>query len=43
MSMTIAETKTAVFCDLETSLCPRTVLVKERMNVTRSPVRFRLG
>jgi len=32
MSMTSAEIKTSVFCDLETSLCPRTVLVKERMN-----------
>ena len=41
--MARAETKTAVFCDRETSRCPRTVLVKGRMNVTRSPVRFRLG
>src|SRR5712692_11879350 len=32
MSMTSAAIKTSVFCDLETSLCPRTVLVKERMN-----------
>ena len=32
MSMPIAEIKTSVFCDLATSLCPRTVLVKERMN-----------
>ena len=29
MSMTSAETNRAVFCDLETSLCPRTVLVKK--------------
>ena len=32
MSMTMAEIKTSVFCDRETSRCPRTVLVKERMN-----------
>jgi len=32
MPMTIAEIKTSVFCDLETYLCPRTVLVKDRMN-----------
>ena len=30
MSMTSAETKWAVFCDLETYLCPRTVLVKRQ-------------
>jgi hypothetical protein len=41
--MTSAETMQAVFCDLETYRCPHTVLVKERINVTRSPVRFRLG
>ena len=32
MSMTSAEIKTSGFCDRETYLCPRTVLVKERMN-----------
>ena len=30
MSMTSAETNRAVFCDLETYLCPRTVLVKRQ-------------
>jgi hypothetical protein len=32
MSMTIAEIKTSVFCDLETYLCPRTVLVVDFVN-----------
>ena len=32
MSMTSAATHPAVFCDLETYPCPRTVLVKGRMN-----------
>ena len=32
MSMTMADIKTSVFCDLETYLCPRTVLGKDRMN-----------
>jgi len=30
MSMTSAETAKPVFCDRETSLCPRTVLVKQQ-------------
>ena len=30
MSMTSAETKRPVFCDLETYLCPRTVLCKRQ-------------
>jgi hypothetical protein len=30
MSMTIAETANSVFCDLETYLCPRTVLFKQQ-------------
>ena len=32
MAMTMAASKASVCCDLEPSLCPRTVLVKERMN-----------
>jgi len=32
MSMTSTETHSSVFCDRETSRCPRTVLVKGRMN-----------
>ena len=32
MSMTSAETHPSVFCDRETYPCPRTVLVKGRMN-----------
>jgi hypothetical protein len=32
MFMTSAETTTAVFCDLETYLCPRTVLVERFVN-----------
>src|SRR5712664_2861609 len=39
MFMTSAETTKAVFCDRETYRCPRTVLGKDRINVTRSPVR----
>ncbi len=39
MSMTSAETYPSVFCDLETYLCPHTVLVKGRISVTRFPVR----
>ena len=39
MSMTSAETHPSVFCDLETYRCPRTVLVKGRINVIRFPVR----
>jgi len=30
MKMTIAETAKPVFCDLETYLCPRTVLFKQQ-------------
>ena len=39
MSMTSAETTKAVFCDLETYRCPRTVLGQDRINVRRAPVR----
>jgi len=39
MCMTSAETQQSGCCDLETYRCPRTVLVKGRINVRRSPVR----
>jgi len=39
MSMTSAATHPSGCCDLETYRGPRAVLVKGRINVTRSPVR----